>query len=252
MASALEELPLDLSIRCVALLPIANGPSYRSASRALAKLGGSRLAHCRACLGICELRLLGAVAGDPRTGVRSRQAPEAARIQLALDPDSASKAKELFSIKGPELEAVVEGVDRAASSLELDVDAGVQSTDAAPAVEAPSGGLRDWDNRGSMSEFEAYAVLQGCLHLVGPNHLGGQRWMMRMRDSEERFAQLQNARLYIAGLQAEYSPAVKTAPAACALQVFEPGRSCSSQFLHINGMRPKGIRGRLLFCAVEV
>ncbi len=32
--------------------------------------------------------------------------------------------------------------------------------------------------------------------------LGGRRWMMRMRDAEENFSQLQNARLYIADVQA--------------------------------------------------
>lgn len=198
-------------------------------------------------MGICELRLMGAVTGDPRLGGKTCRAREAARIGLSLDPDAASQAKELFSIKGPELEAMMDDVDRAAASLD---EPNSEAEKNGTAVSSGISGLREWDSKGRMSEYEAYAVLDGQLHLVGPADLGGTRWMMRMSDAEEHFAQLQNARLYIADVQAEYSTTAElNSPLDAAIGNEAPG---GGHYLHINDKCPKGICGRLLFCALEL
>jgi len=141
----------------------------------------------------------------------------------------------------------VDDVDRAAASLD---EPNSEAEKNGTAVSSGISGLREWDSKGRMSEYEAYAVLDGQLHLVGPADLGGTRWMMRMSDAEEHFAQLQNARLYIADVQAEYSTTAElNSPLDAAIGNEAPG---GGHYLHINDKCPKGICGRLLFCALEL
>mmetsp|Transcript_68242 Transcript_68242/g.121685 ORF Transcript_68242/g.121685 Transcript_68242/m.121685 type:complete len:248 (-) Transcript_68242:27-770(-) len=243
--SLLESLPFDLALRCVALLPLAEGPRYRSASRRQQVLGGAPLTRCRSRLGVSELRLVGAVTRDPRRSQHRRTVGngcETACVNVALRPRAASTAKEMLQIRGAELEGFLDDVDHAAAALDRP-RRGEDKTGSGSSPRTEST-LSNWESQGFMSEVEAYAVLDGRLHLVGPPDLRGLRWMMRLQDAEEQFAQLQNARLYIAGVEAEYSPAeasesrtlAKSAGSAPGVPARIPAR---------------GVRGKLLFCALE-
>lgn len=273
-APGLEYLPFDLALRCVALLPIAEGPCYRRASRRLSALGGTDLSRTRSRLGVRELRLLGVVAADPRH--RNRQTRcEAARLSLALQPQATSEAKELLQIKGSQLEAMLDGVDRAASCLETSASGketySEQSilqcspTDNAKTISHSS--LHQWDSMGCMREMETYAVVDGKLYVIGPPDLCNFRWMMHMNDADKNFGQMQNARLYVSNVDAEFSRATASAD-SCVLQTSQEilsgkasrfsTQNCTTQ--HKCAKKPdtlsygtaKGIRGRLLFCALEL
>lgn len=264
----LDGIPFDLALRCVAMLPIAEGPKYRTISHRFRALGGGELSRCRASLGVRELRLMGAVGADPRRCKRQVAAAgnslETARVSFALQPQSASAAKNLLQIKGPELVAVLEGVDRAASSLEIpDSSEHVDTIKETGKVTDQRSVLHDWDSGGVMSDAEAYAVLGGQLYMIGPPRLRSQRWMMRVEGDDERFAGLQNARLYVADVDAELLPAEsppgnsdstlceqRFAKQGCPT-VAPSGGSTATAEGRADGT-PQGIRGKLFFCALEM
>ncbi|CAE7319813.1 unnamed protein product [Symbiodinium necroappetens] len=201
-----EDLPSDVTIRCVAVLPIADAPQFRRACRRLSLLCGMSFSRTRARLGVRELRLVGGVAGDPRAPLR--KGGQATRLTMELQPNATSAAKDLLKIKGSELEAVIDGVDRAASSLETQVSTAWEQVPTAlnsqeQLPDSQRSTLHDWDSGGYMREAEVYAVIGGQLYLIGPAECPDLRWMMQMVDAEAQFASFQNARLYIADVTAE-------------------------------------------------
>lgn len=214
----------------------------------------------RARLGIRELRLVGAVASDPRKKRGRALCEEAARVTMELQPDATSAAKDLLRIEGSELEAVIQDVDRAASFLESSVLAERPDVEMSNCNQddASRSTLHDWDSCGSMREVEVYAVVDGHLFLIGPAELRHLRWMMHMADQEEQFGSLQNARLYIAGVNAEIQTNIGTqdSEATRVLQrsndqtfmVPEVMNSTASK----SSMLDQGIRGQLLLCALEL
>lgn len=268
----LDDLPLDLVLRCIAVLPIRESTGCRSASRHFCHLSGARLARCRAKLGVRELRLLGVVAADPRRPAGRRGiagAPvEAARVTMELDPQATSAVKDLLRIQGPELAAVIDGVDRAAASLESNVSAAHQSETAnAAGGQATQGDgcakhaggvcnrqrsiLDAWDSTGCMSEAEAYAVLDGQLYVVGPPHMW--RWMMQMQDATGSFAQMQNARLYVAGVNAELAVTSSNARDVSNAYARAGGTSgIPGVCKEVHAAVANRVRGKLLFCALEL
>lgn len=257
---SLEDLPLDVALRCVAVLPISDAPQFRRVCRKLRVLCGPEFSRTRARLGIRELRLVGAVASDPRKKRGRALCEEAARVTMELQPDATSAAKDLLRIEGSELEAVIQDVDRAASFLESSVLAERPDVEMSNCNQddAARSTLHDWDSCGSMREVEVYAVVDGHLFLIGPAELRHLRWMMHMADQEEQFGSLQNARLYIAGVNAEIQTNIGTqdSEATRVLQrsndqtfmVPEVMNSTASK----SSMLDQGIRGQLLLCALEL
>lgn len=178
---------------------------------------------------------------------------------MELQPDATSAAKDLLRIKGSELEAVIQDVDRAASLLESSVPAEgaeLQTTDNQD--DATQSTLHVWDSSGTMREVEVYAVVDGQLFLIGPAELRHLRWMMHMADKEEQFGSLQNARLYISDVNAE----IQTNSGSGTKDTSVLQKSNDNAFMvHpdlMNSKSPKtsaldqGIRGQLLFCALEL
>lgn len=254
----LQDLPLDLTVVCIALLPLAEGTRCRTTCRRFHTLGGAWVARCRAELGVCELRLYGAVASDPRYRRAVCGCQEAARVAMALQPKVALAAKDLLQIKGAELEAVMDGLDRAALDLEVPSRNTQQmGTDEVKSrARHDTGALRHWDSQGTMSQAEVYAVIAGQLHLVGSPQAAGGRWMMRMEDVEENFAQVQNARLYVSEVQAEYTAGMQPSEDSKVLErngtQVHPDQRYRTPATCDADSSGKGIRGRLLFCALEV
>jgi len=258
-----EDLPVDVSLRCVAVLPISDAPQFRRVCRKLSVLCGPEFSRTRARLGVRELRLVGAVASDPRKSRSRALCDEAARVTLELQPNATSVAKDLLRIKGSELEAVLQDVDRAASSLESFVPSErpdmVMNTCSEDSTARST--LHEWDSCGSMREVEVYAVVDGHLFLIGPAELRHLRWMMQMADNEEQFGSLQNARLYIPDVNAEIQTNTGTLGTQDSDATRVVQRSNDKPFLapeQVSSPMPKsstldqGIRGRLLFCALEL
>ncbi|CAJ1416912.1 unnamed protein product, partial [Effrenium voratum] len=245
-----EDLPLDVSLRCVAVLPISDAPHFRRVCRRLSKLCGPEFSRTRARLGVRELRLVGAVTADPRKRSRAL-CDEAARVTMALQAHATSAAKDLLQIQGSELEAVILEVDRAASALVPENAAEMNTVE-----DADSGRtLHDWDSGGSMREVEVYAVVAGQLFLIGPAELQNLRWMMQMTDTEEQFAALQNARLYIADVSAEIQTSSGMKESGVLQRSNDSSFQVNPDLMSSSSSKnalEQGIRGQLLFCALEL
>ncbi|CAJ1372475.1 unnamed protein product [Effrenium voratum] len=209
-----------------------------------------QFSRTRARLGVRELRLVGAVTADPRKRSRAL-CDEAARVTMALQAHATSAAKDLLQIQGSELEAVILEVDRAASALVPENAAEMNTVE-----DADSGRtLHDWDSGGSMREVEVYAVVAGQLFLIGPAELQNLRWMMQMTDTEEQFAALQNARLYIADVSAEIQTSSGMKESGVLQRSNDSSFQVNPDLMSSSSSKnalEQGIRGQLLFCALEL